>query len=44
MLGIFDFDDKDRPKGEWGCRHLHDLDDEVGECDFQDRQEGDVAE
>jgi len=38
MLGAFDFDDKDRAKGEWGCRHLHDLD------GFQDCQEGDVVE
>jgi hypothetical protein len=35
MLGIFDFDDKDSPKGEWSCRHLHDLDDEVGNVTFR---------
>jgi hypothetical protein len=30
VLGVFDFDDKNTPKGKWGCRDLHDLDDEVG--------------
>ena len=29
MLGIFDFDDKDTLTGEWSCRNLHDLDDQV---------------
>ena len=30
VLGVFDFDDKNTPKGKWSCRDLHDLDDEVG--------------
>src|SRR6266478_1931275 len=30
MLGVSDFNDKDGPKDEWSCSHLHDLDDQVG--------------
>ena len=34
VLGVFDFDDKNTSKGNWSCRHLHDLDDEVGNVTF----------
>lgn len=35
VLGVFDFNDKDRPKGEWSRSHLHDLDDEVRNVTFR---------
>ena len=30
MLGVFYFKDEDTSKGDWSCRHLHNLNDEVG--------------
>jgi hypothetical protein len=35
MLGLIYLEDKDRRKGEWRCRQLHDLDDEVGNVTFR---------
>lgn len=35
MLGVFDFNNEDRPKGEWSRSHLHNLDDEVGNVTFR---------
>jgi hypothetical protein len=35
MLGIFYFDDKDRPEDAWSRRHLHDLDNKVRNVTFR---------